>query len=167
LIISFIEKNTSSPTKVDTITSTAKKIYDESFSKYTFCIHPTIILFLTAMELSQKAVITENEDEDILSLNADVALQPFMAPVNHNSLNDSKTYQIVHTLMENYCHRDKDKSSQWEDMGNDATVLIGYHDEVCFEDICQIIQVLNYLFHYLTVLFIDRISLTKKKKKLK
>jgi hypothetical protein len=47
-------------------------------------------------------------------------------------------------------------------MGNDATVLIGYHDKVCFEEICQIIQVLNYLFHYLTLLFIDRISLTKK-----
>ncbi len=74
-----------------------QKIYDESFAKNTFCIYPTIILFLTAMELSQKAVTTENEDEDILSLNADIALQPFMAPVNHNSLNASKTYQIVHT----------------------------------------------------------------------
>ncbi len=35
--------------------------------------------------------------------------------------------------MGNYCHGDKDKISQWEDMGNDATVLIGYHDKVCFE----------------------------------
>ncbi len=52
-------------------------------------------------------------------------------------------------------------------MGNDATVLIGYHDKVCFEDICQIIQVLNYLFYYLTLLFIDRISLTKKTKQFK
>ena len=119
------------------------------------------------MELSQKAVTTENKDEDILSLNADIALQPFMAPVNHNSLNASKTYQIVHTLMGNYCHGDKDKISQWEDMGNNATVLLGYHDKVCFEDICQIIQVLNYLFRYLTLLFIDRISLTKKEKQLK
>ncbi len=78
----------------------------------TFCIHPTIILFLTAMELSQKAVTTANENEDILSLNADISLQPFMAPVNQNSLNASKTYQIVHTLMGNYCHGDKDKISQ-------------------------------------------------------
>jgi hypothetical protein len=115
------------------------------------------------MELSQKAVTMENEDEDILSLNADIALQPFMVPVNHNSLNASKTHQIDHTLMGNYCHGDKDKICQWEDMGNDATVLIGYHDKVCFEDICQIIQVLNYLFHYLTLLFINRISLTKKR----
>jgi hypothetical protein len=119
------------------------------------------------MELSQKAVTMANEDEDILSLNADISLQPFMAPVNHNSLNASKTYQIVHTLIGNYCHGDKDKISQWEDMGNNATVLIGYHDKVCFEEFCQIIQVLNYLFHYLTLLFIDRISLTKKEKQLK
>ncbi len=41
-------EKTSSPTKVDTVTSTAKKIYDESFATNTFCIHPTVILFLTA-----------------------------------------------------------------------------------------------------------------------
>jgi hypothetical protein len=115
------------------------------------------------MALSQKAVTTANKDEDIILLNADVALQPFIAPVNHNTLNAPKTYQIVHTLMGNFCHGDKDKISQWEDMGNNATVLIGYHNKVCFEDICQIIQILNYLFHYLTLLFINRMSLIKER----
>jgi hypothetical protein len=57
-------------------------------------------------------------------------------------------------MMGNFCHGDKDKMSQMEDMGNNATVLIGYHNKVFFEDICQIIQVMNYLFHNLTLLFI-------------
>jgi hypothetical protein len=41
--------------------------------------------------------------------------------------------QIVHTLMGNFCHGDKDKISQMEDMGNDACFLMGYHDKVHFE----------------------------------
>ncbi len=45
--------------------------------------------------------------------------------------------------MGNFCHRDKDKIGQMEDMGNNATVVIGYHDKVSFEDICQIIQIMN------------------------
>jgi hypothetical protein len=98
---------------------------------------------------------------------ADIYLKPFIAPVNHNTLNVSKTFQIVHTLMGNFCHRDKDKISQMEDMGNNATVLIGYHDKVSFEDICQIIQIMNYLFRYLTLLFINRMSLTKQKNQFK
>ncbi len=69
--------------------------------------------------------------------------------------------------MGNFCHGDKDKISQMEDMGNNATVLIGYHDKVCFEDICQIIQIMNYLFRYLTLLFINRMSLTKQKNQFK
>ena len=71
-------------------------------------------------------LITEGSNEDI-------KLQPFIAPVNHNTLTSAKTMNIVHTLMRNFCHGDKDKISQMEDMGNNATVLIGYHDKVCFE----------------------------------
>jgi hypothetical protein len=91
----------------------------------------------------------------------------FIALVNHNTLNVSKTFQIVPTLMEKFCHRNKDKISQMEDMGNDATLLIGYHHKVSFEDICQIIQIMNYLFCYLTLLFINRMSLTKQKNQFK
>ena len=153
------------PTKIATVTSTTKKDYDESFAKNTFCIHPTIIPFLTAMELSDT---NQYEWDDRCNpWIADFYLKPFIAPVNHNTLNVSKTFQIVHTLMGNFCHRDKDKISQMEDMGNNATVLIGYHDKVSFEDICQIIQIMNYLFHYLTLLFINKMSLTKQKNQLK
>jgi hypothetical protein len=62
-----------------------------------------------------------------------IYLRPLIAPVNHNTLNYSKTFQIVHTLMGNFCHGDKNKISHMEDMGNNATMLIGYHDKVCFE----------------------------------
>jgi hypothetical protein len=36
-------------------------------------------------------------------------------------------------LMGNFCHGDKNKISHMEDMGNNATMLIGYHDKICFE----------------------------------
>ena len=58
-------------------------------------------------------LITEGSKEDI-------KLQPFIAPINHNTLTSVKTMKIVHTLMGNFCHGDKDKISQMEDMGNDA-----------------------------------------------
>ncbi len=74
-----------------------------------------------------------------------IKLQPFIAPVNHNTLTSAKAINIVHTLMGNFCHGDKEKISQREDMGNDACILIGYHDKVRFVIDCQIIQVMNNL----------------------
>ncbi len=71
-------------------------------------------------------LITEGSKEDI-------KLQPFIAPINHNTLTSVKTMKIVHTLMGNFCHGDKDKISQMEDMGNHACFLMGYHNKVCFE----------------------------------
>ncbi len=118
---------------IATITSTTKKDYDESFAKNTFGIHPTIILFLTAMELSDKKTKHYKWDDRCNPLITDIYLKLFIAPVNHNTLNVSKTFQIGHTLMGNFCHGDKDKISQMEDMGNNVTVLIGYHNKVCFE----------------------------------
>ncbi len=63
----------------------------------------------------------------------DIKLQPFTAPINHNTLTSAKTMNIVHTLMENFCHGDKDKISQMEDMGNDACFQMEYHNKVCFQ----------------------------------
>ncbi len=57
-------------------------------------------------------------------------LQPYIAPVNHNTLTSAKTLQTVHMLMGNYCHGDQTKKSQLEDMGNDTCLLMGYHDTV-------------------------------------
>ncbi len=71
-------------------------------------------------------LITEGSKEDI-------KLQPFIAPVNHNTLTSAKTMNIVQILVGNFCHRDKDKVSQMEDMGNNACFLLGYHDKVRFE----------------------------------
>ena len=71
-------------------------------------------------------LITEGRKEDI-------KLQPFIAPVNHNTLTSAKTMNIVHTLMGKFCHGDKGKISQMEDMGNNACFLMGYHDKVRFE----------------------------------
>jgi hypothetical protein len=75
---------------------------------------------------NDNSVVTEGSEDDI-------KLQPFIAPVNHNTLASVKAMQIVHTLMGNFCHRDKDKISQMEDMGNNACFLMGYHDKICFE----------------------------------
>ncbi len=47
--------------------------------------------------------------ESLLSegIKDDIKLQPFIAPVNHNTLTSAKAIQIVHTLMRIFCHRDK------------------------------------------------------------
>jgi hypothetical protein len=100
------QTKTPSPTKLATATSLAKKTYNESFTKVNCQIHPSVIPFLTPMNVKE----TYNEQ---LS-NAKI-LQPYVAPVNHNTLTSAKTLQIVHTL---------------EDMGNNACLLTGYHDTV-------------------------------------
>ncbi len=55
--------------------------------------------------------------------------------------------------MGNFYHGDEGKISQMEEMGNDACVLIGYHDKVCLSNLCQIIHIMNNLFHHLTLIF--------------
>jgi hypothetical protein len=59
-------------------------------------------------------------------------LKPYMVPVNHNVINDSTWLKIVHTLMGNFCHGSgsKDNTMPRESMGNDACVIVGYHDNV-------------------------------------
>ncbi len=44
-------------------------------------------------------------------------LQPFISPIYHNTLTSAKAIQIVHTLMRNFCHGDKDKISQMKKYG--------------------------------------------------
>jgi hypothetical protein len=75
---------TQSPGKVTTVTSIAKKIYDDCFVKETLEMHPTLIPFLTAMEVNSR----NNK------------LQPFIAPINHNTLTSSKVIQIVPSVMD-------------------------------------------------------------------
>ena len=84
-----------------------------------------------SMGNNYNSVVTEGSKDDI-------KLQPFIAPVNHNTLTSAKAMQIVHTLMGNFCHGDKDKISQ-------MNITIS----CVLNDVCQIIHSLNNLFHYL------------------
>jgi hypothetical protein len=59
-----------------------------------------------------------------------VKLQPFFTPVNHNTLISAKAIQIVHTLMGIFCHGNPGKVSQFKDMGNYVSLIMGYHDKV-------------------------------------
>ncbi len=79
-------------------------------------------------------------------------LQPYVAPVNYNTLTSAKTLQIVHTLMGNYCHGDQTKKSQLEDKGNDACLLMGYQDTVRALMYVQIILYWNKLFIQLFII---------------
>jgi hypothetical protein len=117
---------------VPTATFLAKKSYDESFIKHTVLIHPTIIPFLTAMDIIATSSDISDMDDDY-DANDDVCQLPIIAPVNHNTLTSLKAVHIVPTLMGNSCHSDKDKTSQMKHMGNDACLLMGVLDKVCLE----------------------------------
>jgi hypothetical protein len=99
------------------------------------------------------SIITEGGKEYI-------ELQPFIAPINHNTLTSAKAVQIVHSLMGNFCHRDKDKISQMEDVGNDACLLMGYHNKVHCARFFQIILVMNNFFLTQVSIFRDSLSIT-------
>jgi hypothetical protein len=136
------QTKTPSPSKLATATSIAKKTYNESFKQVNCQIHLSVIPFLTPMNV----IKTYNEQLD----NAKI-LQPYVAPVNHNTLTSAKTLQIVHTLMGNYCHGDQTKKSQFEDMGNDACLLIRYYDMV---RALMYVQIILYWNNLLIQLFI-------------
>ncbi len=141
------QTETPSPSKLAMATSIAKKTYNKSFTKVNCQIHPSVIPFLTPMSVKK----TYNEQLD----NAKI-LQPYLAPVNHNILTSAKTLQIVHTLMGNHCHGDQTKKSQLEDMGNDACLLMGYHDTVTA---LMYVQIILYWNNLLIQLFIIRMIL--------
>ena len=59
-------------------------------------------------------------------------LKPYMASVNHNCINEITWLNIVHTLMGNFCLKSdgKNDTTLIEIMGNDACVIVGYHNKV-------------------------------------
>ncbi len=99
--------------KMETVTSKTKKTINNNFNKIQLEIHPSIVSFLTTFE---------KDRNDRLSA--------YVAPVNHNVLNEATAYQIIHTLYGNYCHSNAGQTSQLEEIGNDACVFVGYHDKV-------------------------------------
>jgi hypothetical protein len=92
------------------------------------------------------------------ALDENTTLLPFVAPVNHNKVNESKMVQIIHTLMGKFCHGDKNEESQPEDMGNDACIMFAYRAKVSSCYLQQDISNWIYLFRFLTIYFI---SMTK------
>jgi hypothetical protein len=93
-----------------------------------------MVPFLTAMELSH----------------GKTTLKPYIAPVNHNEVNESKTLQIIHTSMGNFCHGDKNEESQPEDMGNDACIMFAYHAKGSHIFLQQNILNWNSVYHIMT-----------------
>ena len=98
--------------KMETISLKTKQTLDDNFKKKQLQVHPSIVPFITLFE-----IITNK-------------LKAYVALVNHNVLNGSRVYHIIHILCGNYCHSHETQTSRLEDMGNDACIIVGYHDKV-------------------------------------
>ncbi len=83
-----------------------------AFQKVAWEIHPSIIPFLTPIEVCNKQT----------------CLQVTIAPVNHNRLNQSKATQIAHTILGNAYKDKNDPTLANQDFGNDACILVGCND---------------------------------------
>ena len=89
---------------------------ESNFNTVTLKINPSVIPFLTATTVH----CGKKKNK----------LMPYVAPVNHNVLNNEKAINIAHTILGNFCHGDETKNSQMETMGMDACMMIGYHNKV-------------------------------------
>ena len=105
-----------SPSKKQTTTQKTMTMLESNFNTVTLKINPSVIPFLmaTTVHCGKK----KNK------------LMPYVAPVNHNVLNNEKAINIAHTILCNFCHGDDTKNSQMETMGMDACMMIGYHNKV-------------------------------------
>ncbi len=104
----------------------SKMLFDLAFRKETWVIYPTIIPFLTPIEVKDAK---QNQDETVLQ-----GLLPLMAPVNHNKLNPAKMYQILHTIIGNPSQDYNKTARANEDFGNDASIIVGFHDMTMQKD---------------------------------
>jgi len=79
-------------------------------------IKPAMLPFFTAFEVDKEKH----------------TLKPYMAPVNHNHLNEITWLKIVHTLMGNFCQESNDRTNTMamEYMGRDACVMVGCNETV-------------------------------------
>ncbi len=55
-----------------------------------------------------------------------------LKPHMDNVVNETTWLNIVHTFMRNFCRKSdsKNNTTLMEDMGNDACVIVGYHNNV-------------------------------------
>ena len=58
-------------------------------------------------------------------------LKLYMAPINHNIINKTSWIKNFHTLMGNFSQEsdDKDNMNALRNMGNDACIIVGYHEK--------------------------------------
>jgi len=94
-----------------------------------FMIHPTVIPFITRMFVSKES-------------NGEEYLQPYIADVNHNSLNNAKVLNIMHTILGNPYHHGDDKYRQPQEMGSDTCILLGFANKVSFFTILYLLFVI-------------------------
>ncbi len=98
----------------------SKRLFNSAFRKETWVIHPTIVPFLTPIEVKDAK---QTQDEIVIR-----GLLPLIAPVNHNKLNAAKMYLILHTILRNP-YQDYHKTARAnEDFGNDASIIVGFND---------------------------------------
>jgi hypothetical protein len=97
-------------------------------------------------------------------------LKPYMASVNPNVINEITWLNIVHTLVGNFCHESdgKNNTTPMEDMGNDACVIVGYHNKVSvfmlnmqYFLIWKILLAMLHNLHGITMCFISKTVITK------
>jgi hypothetical protein len=53
-------------------------------------------------------------------------LHLYVAPINHNELNNTKTKEIMYSILD-YCNSD---CTQLSNLGNDGVVLVGFQNKV-------------------------------------
>jgi hypothetical protein len=97
-------------------TQSSQKIFAKNFTRVSLNIKPSMIPLFTVFDVDIK----------------NHTLKPYMAPVNHNVLNETSFLKIVHTFYGNFCQESDDKydMNAMETMGNDACVIVGCHEKV-------------------------------------
>ena len=60
----------------------------------------------------------------------DGKLRPYVAQVNHNTIDSKLVVSITSTMLGNYCQDKLADFSHIQDMGADAGVLFGYNEKV-------------------------------------
>jgi hypothetical protein len=69
-------------------------IMESGFTNLSQELRPMILHFITAMTVKGKKT---------------KVLRSYVAPVNHNVLNEAKAINIAHTMMGNFCHGNESK----------------------------------------------------------
>ncbi len=97
-------------------TQKSQKLFQNNCTRITLDIKPVMLPFFTPL--------VSNTDNH--------TLKPYMAPVNHNILNEKTWVNIVHTFMGNFCleTNEQNDTAPIEDMGHDACVVAGYPKNV-------------------------------------